>query len=294
VNGVSFVGAGFTNISHDHLDYHITFDAYIKAKKKLFDTLPNQAFAISNKDDKRGAVMLQNSTAKKIMYGLHSNADYTLRIVENTFEGMELKIENDELHTFLIGEFNAYNLLLVYAIAIELGWDKNAVLAGISTLQPARGRFEYVKSNSGTVAIVDYAHTPDALQKIITSINQIRTRNEKLITIIGCGGDRDKLKRPEMGRIAALNSDKIILTSDNPRSENPTQIIEQMYEGIELGLRRKVTLIEDRKQAIHAACSMANAGDIILIAGKGHETYQEINGIKHPMNDLQIVTERLI
>ncbi len=293
VVGVHFSGAGFTNITHDHLDYHGTFDAYINAKKKLFDGLSKTAFAVSNKDDKRGAVMLQNCKANKIMYAIHTTADHTACIIENTFEGLMLRVDAIEMHSALVGEFNAYNLLLVYAIAIELGWEQLSVLTAMSALQPAKGRFQFVKSTDNILAVVDYAHTPDALQKIIITLNQIRTKNEKLITVLGCGGDRDKLKRPEMGRIAALGADKVVLTSDNPRTEDPHTILEEINGGIDLGLRRKVTIIEDRKQAIHAACSMASAGDIILIAGKGHETYQEVRGIKHPFDDFKIVTERL-
>ncbi len=292
--GLTFTGGVFSNISHDHLDYHGTFAEYIKAKKGFFDQLPKTAFALSNTDDKRGGVMLQNTLAKKSTYALKSLGDFKARILESTFSGLVLNIDGAEVHALLIGEFNAYNLLAVYATAILLGEEKVDVLTGISKLTTAEGRFDYVRSDSNkVVGIVDYAHTPDALKKVLTTINDLRTNNEKLITIVGCGGDRDKTKRPVMASVACTMSDKVILTSDNPRTEEPDAIIKDMEEGLEAHFAHKAISITSRKDAVKTACMMAKDGDIILLAGKGHEKYQEVNGIRHPFDDKQILNDAL-
>ncbi|MCB0401605.1 MAG: UDP-N-acetylmuramoyl-L-alanyl-D-glutamate--2,6-diaminopimelate ligase [Flavobacteriales bacterium] len=291
IAGVDFAGAVFTNITHDHLDYHKTFEEYLKAKKKFFDDLSEHAFALVNKDDKNGEVMLQNTKAEKHTYALKSMADYTCKVVENDFSGMLLNMDGNEVWTKLIGKFNAYNLLAIYSTAILLGQEKLTVLTAMSQLTSVDGRFQYVKSDNNVAGIVDYAHTPDALKNVLKTINDIRTGNEQLITLVGCGGDRDKEKRPIMARIACEMSDKIILTSDNPRSEDPDEIIKDMRQGVDGVHFKKVLAITNREEAIRTACSLANSGDVILIAGKGHEKYQEIKGERFPFDDLKILKE---
>ena len=288
-----FEGGVFTNLSHDHLDYHDTFAEYRDVKKSFFDNLPKSAFAITNVDDKNGVVMLQNTVARKRTYALKTYADFKAQVLENQLSGLVLKINNDEVWTKLIGSFNAYNLLAIYGVALELGIESNEALRLLSELESVSGRFQFVISESKITAIVDYAHTPDALENVLKTIEDIRTKNEQLITIVGCGGDRDKTKRPIMANIAASLSDKAIFTADNPRTENPQTIIEEMEAGVEGQNFKKTISILDRKQAIKTACQMANPGDIILIAGKGHETYQEINGVRHDFDDMQIVQELL-
>ncbi|HRN93540.1 MAG TPA: UDP-N-acetylmuramoyl-L-alanyl-D-glutamate--2,6-diaminopimelate ligase [Chitinophagales bacterium] len=292
IAGLKFAGAAFTNITHDHLDYHKTFDNYIKAKKKFFDELNEDAFAISNADDRNGSVMLQNTKAKKYFYSLKTPSDFKAKIIDNNITGLQLDINGQELHVRLIGEFNAYNLLLVYAIANLLGAEKEEVLRIISALSPPAGRFEQVISPKGKiVGIVDYAHTPDALKNVIFTINAIRNGNEQFIAVVGCGGNRDAAKRPLMAMLASKFADKAIFTSDNPRTEDPNEILREMNEGVPAPERKKVITISDRKEAIRTACSLANANDIILIAGKGHEKYQEINGVKHDFDDKKILQE---
>lgn len=288
-----FEGGVFTNLSHDHLDYHDTFVEYRDVKKSFFDSLPKSAFAITNVDDKNGVIMLQNTFARKRTYALKTYADFKAQILENQLSGLVLKINNDEVWTKLIGSFNAYNLLAIYGVALELGIESNEALRLLSELESVSGRFQFIISNSKITAIVDYAHTPDALENVLKTIEDIRTNNEQLITIVGCGGDRDKTKRPIMANIASTMSDKAIFTADNPRTENPQTIIEEMEAGVEGQNFKKTISILDRKQAIKTACQMANSGDIILIAGKGHETYQEINGVRHDFDDMQIVQEIL-
>lgn len=288
-----FEGGVFTNLSHDHLDYHNTFAEYRDVKKSFFDNLPKSAFAITNIDDKNGLVMLQNTKAKKLTYALKSYADYKAQILENQLSGLLLKINDNEVWVKLIGSFNAYNLLAIYGVAVELGIEKVEALRLLSELESVSGRFQFIVSESKITAIVDYAHTPDALENVLKTIEDIRTKNEQLITVVGCGGDRDKIKRPIMANIASTMSDKAIFTSDNPRTENPETIIEEMEKGVEPQNFKKTVSILDRKQAIKTACQLANPNDIILIAGKGHETYQEINGVRHDFDDLQIVTELL-
>ena len=291
ITGLKFTGAGFSNITHDHLDYHKTFEEYIKAKKMFFDNLQDDAFALTNKDDRNGLVMLQNTKAKKYSYGLKSIADFKCRVIENHLNGLLLSIDNQEVWVKLIGSFNAYNVLVVYAIALLLKQDKVQVLTTLSNLNSVEGRFQYIKSKNGIVAIVDYAHTPDALKNVLETIKDIRTGNEQVITLVGCGGDRDAAKRPIMAQIACEYSNKIILTSDNPRSENPEDILNQMQAGISPVEMKKTLRISDRKEAIRTAVAFAKEGDIILIAGKGHEKYQEIAGVKHPFDDFEIVKE---
>ncbi len=288
-----FEGGVFTNLSHDHLDYHDTFAEYRDVKKSFFDNLPKSAFAITNVDDKNGVVMLQNTVARKRTYALKTYADFKAQVLENQLSGLVLKINNDEVWTKLIGSFNAYNLLAIYGVALELGIENTEALRLLSELESVSGRFQFIISNSKITAIVDYAHTPDALENVLKTIEDIRTKNEQLITIVGCGGDRDKTKRPIMANIAASLSDKAIFTTDNPRTENPQTIIEEMEAGVEGQNFKKTISILDRKQAIKTACQMANSGDIILIAGKGHETYQEINGVRHDFDDMQIAQELL-
>lgn len=288
-----FEGGVFTNLSHDHLDYHNTFAEYRDVKKSFFDNLPKSAFAITNIDDKNGLVMLQNTKAKKLTYALKSYADYKAQILENQLSGLLLKINDNEVWVKLIGSFNAYNLLAIYGVAVELGIEKVEALRLLSELESVSGRFQFIVSDSKITAIVDYAHTPDALENVLKTIEDIRTKNEQLIIVVGCGGDRDKTKRPIMANIASSMSDKAIFTSDNPRTENPETIIEEMEKGVEPQNFKKTVSILDRKQAIKTACQLANPNDIILIAGKGHETYQEINGVRHDFDDLQIVTELL-
>ena len=290
---LQFVGGVFTNLSHDHLDYHNTFAEYRDVKKSFFDGLAKDAFAITNIDDKNGAIMLQNTKAKKLSYALKSYADYKAQILENQLSGLLLKINDNEVWVKLIGSFNAYNLLAIYGVAVELGIDKMEALRLLSELESVSGRFQFIVSDLKITAIVDYAHTPDALENVLKTIEDIRTKNEQLITVVGCGGDRDKTKRPIMANIASSLSDKAIFTSDNPRTENPETIIEEMEKGVEPQNFKKTVSILDRKQAIKTACQLANPNDIILIAGKGHETYQEINGVRHDFDDLKIITELL-
>ncbi|TNJ44714.1 UDP-N-acetylmuramoyl-L-alanyl-D-glutamate--2,6-diaminopimelate ligase [Tamlana fucoidanivorans] len=291
--GLRFEGGIFTNLSHDHLDYHNTFAEYRDVKKTFFDELPKSAFALSNVDDKNGLVMLQNTKARKYTYALKQYADYKAQILENQFGGLLLKVNDSEVWTKLIGHFNAYNVLAIYATADLLGLERVEILRLISDLESVSGRFQYLVSNEKITAIVDYAHTPDALKNVLETINSIRTKNEELITVVGCGGDRDKTKRPVMGKIAASLSTKVVFTSDNPRSENPKVILDEIEAGVEPQNFKKTLTIEDRKQAIKAACQMAQPHDIILIAGKGHETYQEIKGECFDFDDFKIVKELL-
>lgn len=288
-----FVGGIFTNLSHDHLDYHPTFAEYRDVKKSFFDNLPKTAFVLSNIDDKNGQVMLQNTAAKKLTYALKSYADYKAQILENQLSGLLLKINGNEVWVKLIGTFNAYNLLAIYGTAVQLGMESLEVLRLLSDLESVSGRFQFIVSNSNITAIVDYAHTPDALENVLKTINDIRTKNEQLITVVGCGGNRDKAKRPIMAGIATELSDKAILTSDNPRNEEPDTIIQEMEQGVAPQNYKKSLSITDRKQAIKTACQLAQPNDIILIAGKGHETYQEIQGVRHDFDDMKIVTELL-
>jgi UDP-N-acetylmuramoyl-L-alanyl-D-glutamate--2,6-diaminopimelate ligase len=289
--GITFKGVVFSNITHDHLDYHITFDNYIKAKKKLFDEVNADAFALTNKDDKNGLVMLQNCKAIKYTYALKQMADFKAKIVERDFNGLLLNIDGNEAWFKLVGDYNAYNLLAVYGTAFLLGIDKETIITHLSKINPPKGRYETVRSETGITAIIDYAHTPDALENILNSINNLRTGNEQLITVIGCGGNRDVAKRPLMGEVAGRLSTKVVFTSDNPRSEKPEEIIQAMLKGVAPLHYKKTLSITDRKEAIKTAVSIANPGDIILIAGKGHENYQEIEGIKYPFDDKIIVLE---
>lgn len=291
--GLVFEGGVFTNLSHDHLDYHASFAEYRDVKKSFFDHLPKTAFALTNNDDKNGPVMLQNTQARKLTYALKSMADYKAQILENQLSGLLLKVNENEVWVKLIGSFNAYNLLAIYGVALALGLEKIETLRLLSELESVSGRFQFIVSKDKITAIVDYAHTPDALENVLRTISDIRTKNEQLITIVGCGGDRDKTKRPVMAQIAAALSDKVIFTSDNPRSESPEQIIAEMEAGVEPQHFKKTISIVDRKQAIKTACQLANANDILLIAGKGHETYQEINGVRHDFDDMQIVKDIL-
>jgi UDP-N-acetylmuramoyl-L-alanyl-D-glutamate--2,6-diaminopimelate ligase len=291
IKGLHFAGVAFTNITHDHLDYHVTFDAYIKAKKLLFDEVNDDAFALTNKDDKNGMVMLQNTKATRCTYGIKQMADFKARIIESDFNGMLLNLDGEEAWFRLVGNFNAYNLLLVYGVASLLGEPKEEIIRHLSMLGSVKGRFDYVRSNNGIIGIVDYAHTPDALENVLETINQVRTQNEELITVIGCGGNRDAAKRPVMAEVAAEKSTRVILTSDNPRNENPEDILDEMAKGVPPLHYKKTLRITDRKEAIKTAVSMAKKGDIILVAGKGHENYQEIKGVKHPFDDKAVLTE---
>ena len=291
IAGLSFTGAIFTNISHDHLDFHQTFEEYIKAKKYFFDQLPASAFALTNSDDKRGAVMLQNTKAHAKTYALQSMATFKAKIIENQFSGLFLNIDAEEVWFKMVGSFNAYNLLAVYATAMLLDQDKTRVLTILSTLSGAEGRFDYTIAANGVIGIVDYAHTPDAIKNVLQTIANIRKGNETVIAIVGCGGDRDKTKRPIMAEVACKLSDKVILTSDNPRTEDPAAILKEMEAGVPISLKKKTITIQDRKEAIRTACHLAKSGDIILLAGKGHEKYQEINGVKFPFDDKQIFSE---
>ena len=293
LTGVKFAGALFTNITHDHLDYHKTFNEYISAKKILFDSLPSSAFAIINKDDRHAEVMVQNCKARVRTTALQSMADYKARLIENSINGLHLSVDGQDLFTRLIGGFNAYNVLQVYAAACELGLKKMEVLTTLSSLEAPEGRFQQLTSRSGIMAVVDYAHTPDALKNVLETIREFKTGNEQLITVVGCGGDRDRTKRPEMSRIAANLSDRVILTSDNPRSENPDDIIAEMKSGLDPVQAKKTLAVSDRREAIRLACTFAGKGDIILIAGKGHEKYQEVKGVRHDFDDYAITHETL-
>jgi UDP-N-acetylmuramoyl-L-alanyl-D-glutamate--2,6-diaminopimelate ligase len=285
IEGLNFAGGIFSNLTHDHLDYHKTFDNYLKAKKAFFDGLSKNAFALTNNDDKNGSVMLQNTKAHKKTYALKSMADYKGKILENQFGGLLLLIDNEEVWFKMVGTFNAYNLLAVYATAMLLDQDRAKVLTSLSKLSGAEGRFDYVVAPNKIIGIVDYAHTPDAVQNVLSTIHNIRKGNEKVITVIGCGGDRDKTKRPIMAKVACEWSDKVILTSDNPRSEDPAQIIKDMEVGVTPTAQRSTVSITDRHEAIKTACMLAQPGDIILLAGKGHEKYQEIKGVKNHFDD---------
>ncbi len=293
ISGLDFTGGVFSNITHDHLDFHLTFDAYLKAKKQFFDALPKSAFALTNIDDKNGLVMLQNTNAHKKTYALKQMADFNAKIIENKFSGLNLTIEQIDVFFKMVGSFNAYNLLAAYATAILLEQDKLKVLTILSNLTGAEGRFDYTVSKQGIIGIVDYAHTPDAVQNVLSTIANIRKGTEQVITIIGCGGDRDRSKRPIMAKVACDWSDKVILTSDNPRTEDPKAIIEEMEKGVSPTNRRKTISILDRKEAIKTACHIAKAGDIILLAGKGHEKYQEINKVRHHFDDKEVLIEQL-
>lgn len=292
-DGLAFYGGVFTNLTHDHLDYHKSFAQYRDVKKRFFDQLGAKAFALTNIDDKNGSLMLQNTKAKTYTYALKSFADYNAKQLEHHLGGQLLKIQGKEVWTKLIGSFNAYNILAIYAVSELLGMDELELLQGISKLESVSGRFEYMVSKSNITAIVDYAHTPDALENVLDTIGEIRTKNEQLITVVGCGGDRDKEKRPLMGALAAAKSDIAIFTNDNPRSEDPELILEAMEAGVSAEHTRKVLVIADRKQAIKTAVQMAKSNDMILIAGKGHETYQEINGERHPFDDFKLLSEFL-
>lgn len=293
IAGLKFVGALFTNITHDHLDYHQTFENYIKAKKKYFDELGSDAFALVNADDKRGMVMLQNTKATKYSYGLKKMVDFKGKILTNSIEGLELDLAGKTVWFKLIGDFNAYNLLAVYGASVLLGEDSDEVLVKLSSLKGAVGRFDLVLPGSKKIAIVDYAHTPDALKNVLETIAQFRSGNEQVITVVGCGGNRDRTKRPLMASIACRLSDKVVLTSDNPRDEDPVEIIKEMQTGVMPTEMRKTLIIADREEAIKTACMIAHEKDIILIAGKGHETYQEIKGVKYPFDDREVV-ERML
>lgn len=291
IKGLHFAGTVFTNITHDHLDYHVTFSNYINAKKKLFDDVNDDAFALTNKDDKNGLVMLQNTKATRYTYSLKAIADFKAKIIESDFTGMLLNIDEQEAWFRLVGNFNAYNILAVYGTAFLLGKEKLEIIQHLSNIESVKGRFEYVRSVDGVIAIIDYAHTPDALKNILDTINELRTQNEQLITVVGCGGNRDAAKRPVMADIASEHSTKVIFTSDNPRDENPENILDEMQKGVKPLHYKKTLRISDRKEAIKAAVASANKGDIILVAGKGHENYQEIKGVKHHFDDKQTVLE---
>jgi len=294
IAGLRFAGGIFTNLTHDHLDYHKTFGNYLAAKKSFFDSLPADAFALANVDDRNGKVMLQNCKAGHYTFSIRGMADYRCTIIEQGFEGMELKIQGEEVWTRFIGEFNASNLLAVFAASELLGAAKKEILTIMSDLHSVAGRLEVIKSPSGISGIVDYAHTPDALLNVIDTINKIREGGVHLITVVGAGGDRDRSKRPEMASISAEGSDKVILTSDNPRSEDPEMILDEMEKGISPDLKRKTLRIADRREAIRAAVMLANPGDVVLLAGKGHETYQEIMGVKHHFDDREELKNALL
>lgn len=293
IKGLHFEGGIFTNLTHDHLDYHKTVAAYRDAKKKFFDELPSTAFALTNLDDKNGMVMLQNTKASKKTYSLRTDADFKGVVMESYFDGMEMKINRNNISTFLVGKFNASNLLAIYGAASLLGMSDNDLFKEISKLQSALGRFQMVHSDSGVVGIVDYAHTPDALKNVLDTINEIRTHNETLITVLGAGGNRDATKRPEMAEAAVTRSDRLIITSDNPRFEEPEEIIRQMRAGVGGEYYNKVLSITDRREAIRTAAALAKKGDIILVAGKGHEDYQEIKGVRHHFDDVEELTKAL-
>ena len=292
IAGLHFAGGIFSNITHDHLDYHKTFDEYIRVKKQFFDSLSSSAFAVSNADDKRGTVMLQNTKAKKYLYSLKTIADFKGKIIENSLSGLVMFINDIEVHCRLIGAFNAYNLLAVYGAAVCLNEDKQKVLQILSSLTGAEGRFDYMVSTTDNIrGIVDYAHTPDALLNVLATIRNLREGEEKIITVVGCGGDRDKTKRPIMAEVACEYSDKIIFTSDNPRSEDPAEIIKDMEQGVPVVARKKYISIADRKEAIKTAVNLAQQQDIVLVAGKGHEKYQEIKGVRYDFDDKEVLKE---
>ena len=293
IGGLNFVGGLFTNITHDHLDYHRTFESYIRAKKGFFDALPSDAFALVNVDDKRGMVMLQNTKAKKQTYGLKKMADFKAKIITNSIEGLEMEIGERNVWFKLIGDFNAYNLLSVYGASCLLGEDPEMILMKLSALTGAPGRFELVMPGSKFTSIVDYAHTPDALKNVLETIEHFRSGNEQVISVVGCGGDRDRTKRPLMAAVACKYSNKIIFTSDNPRSEDPMEIIREMQKGVGAADARKTLVMVDREEAIKTACMLAKEKDIILVAGKGHENYQEIKGVKHPFDDKEVLARML-
>jgi UDP-N-acetylmuramoyl-L-alanyl-D-glutamate--2,6-diaminopimelate ligase len=293
ISGINFTGGVFTNLTQDHLDYHNSFAEYRDVKKSFFDGLPKSAFALTNKDDKNGMKMLEGTKAQKCTYSLKSVSDYKCRVLENQFEGMLLSINKVDIWVKLIGDFNAYNLLSVYAVANQFAFEDHEVLTALSMLTSPEGRFQYLQSEEEITAIVDYAHTDDALKNVLTTVNNIRANAEQLITVVGCGGDRDKTKRPLMAAVACNLSNQVILTSDNPRSENPDSIIEDMMQELDPVQKKKVLVIIDRKQAIKTACRLANANDIVLVAGKGHEKYQEINGEKFPFDDLEELKQSL-
>ena len=294
IEGLHFTGAVFTNITHDHLDYHKTFENYLKVKKRFFDELPSSAFALTNLDDRNGNVMFQNTKAAKHTYALKSPAEFKTKIIENSVSGLMLEIDGIEMHTRLIGEFNAYNITAVYAAGRLLDLDKQECMTILSSLTPPEGRFDQVVSpNDRIVGIIDYAHTPDALKNVLQTIHAVRNGNENILTVIGCGGDRDATKRPVMAEIACKFSNKVVLTSDNPRSEEPDEILKQMNAGVPVTDKRKVVTISDRREAIKTACMMAGKEDIILLAGKGHEKYQEIKGVKYPFDDKAVLVETL-
>jgi UDP-N-acetylmuramoyl-L-alanyl-D-glutamate--2,6-diaminopimelate ligase len=291
IAGLDFAGGIFTNITHDHLDYHGTFDQYIKAKQLFFDGLGKFAFALYNEDDRNGSIMVQNSFAHKKSYGLKTVADFKAKVLESHFDGTLLQIDHQELWVNLVGSFNAYNLLAVYGAAVLLEQEIEKVLTALSKLKGAEGRFDVRIAPNGIIGVVDYAHTPDAVKNVLETINKLVKGNEQVITVLGCGGDRDKTKRPEMAEVAILNSNKLILTSDNPRSEDPYQIIKDMEQGIPASEKKNTFSIADRREAIRAACHLAQTGDVVLIAGKGHEKYQEINGKKLPFDDLEVLEQ---
>jgi UDP-N-acetylmuramoyl-L-alanyl-D-glutamate--2,6-diaminopimelate ligase len=291
--GLHFAGAVFTNITHDHLDYHGTFDAYIKAKKGFFDVLPSSAFALVNADDAHSAVMVQNTRATKRSFAVKAMADHRARIVENQLTGLHLNIDGHDLYARLIGEFNASNLVAVFAVAVLLGEPVMNVLTALSDLEPPRGRFQLVRSSTGIIGIVDYAHTPDALKNVLGTINEVCGGHERVITVVGCGGDRDRTKRPVMARIAVELSAQVVFTSDNPRSEDPMVILNEMRTGIAPGDMSRTWVNPDRREAIRQAVGMAHPGDVVLLAGKGHETYQEVQGVKHPFDDVAVLKETL-
>ena len=291
IAGLTFSGGIFSNITHDHLDYHKTFEEYLKAKKQFFDNLPASAFALVNIDDRNGRVMVQNTKAKVSTYSIRSMADFRCKVIESHFDGMMLIVDSTEVWTRLVGGFNASNLIAIYSVARLLGIEKDQALMELSNLTPVSGRFESIKSPNGITAIVDYAHTPDAVQNVIDTINQIRSQDQKLITVIGAGGNRDKTKRPIMARVAVENSNMVILTSDNPRFEEPEDILNDMKAGVEPSVVGKALTIIDRREAIRTACLLAGSGDIVLVAGKGHETYQEVKGVKHHFDDREVIRE---
>ncbi|WP_270089584.1 UDP-N-acetylmuramoyl-L-alanyl-D-glutamate--2,6-diaminopimelate ligase [Sphingobacterium sp. SYP-B4668] len=285
IAGLRFAGGIFSNITHDHLDFHLTFDNYIKAKKKFFDDLDRYAFALTNADEKNGAVMLQNTFAHKKNYGLRSNADFKAKVIESHFDGMLLNIDGHEVWVKLVGGFNASNIMAVYGAAILLEQETMKVLTALSQISGAEGRFEVIRAENGIIGIVDYAHTPDAVENVLSTIQHLRQKGQHIITVLGCGGDRDKTKRPEMAAVAAKMSDKVVITSDNPRTEDPLQIIKDMEGGVPADKKKNVFSITDRREAIRAACHLAQSGDIVLIAGKGHEKYQDVNGVKNHFDD---------